>query len=139
MGVCIRNNCHLPHHASLRGYCIIEILLSPLFDRTCTIISIDTLTIGTLIHAKQLPGKSRFLLAGRGPTPSATNLAGVMEPKRLSKLEIVRRLFRKYSTSDLSEEQKLSALRRIMTKLSTSVLSPAEIKEALIQLIKKLK
>ena len=62
-----------------------------------------------------------------------------MEPKRLSKLEIVRRLFRKYSTSDLSEEQKLSALRTNHDQTVHKHTLPSEIKEALIQLITKLK
>ncbi|MEP6895812.1 MAG: hypothetical protein ABI986_09420, partial [Chloroflexota bacterium] len=63
----------------------------------------------------------------------------VMEPNRLSKFEIVRRLFRKFSTSNFSEEEQLGVLKRIMTKLSTSMLSPAEIKEAIMRLTSKLK
>ena len=62
-----------------------------------------------------------------------------MEPKKLSRLEIIRRLFRKYSTSTFSNEEKPYVLRRIMTKLSTSILSPHEMKEALLRLISRLR
>ena len=71
--------------------------------------------------------------------PGAIILMRIMEPKRLSKLEIVRRLFRKYSTSTFSREEKLSAIGRIMTRLSTSILSPREIKNALGRVITKIK
>jgi hypothetical protein len=62
-----------------------------------------------------------------------------MEPKRLSKFEIIRRLFRKYSASNFTKEEKLGVLKRVMTRLSTSILSPPAIKDALIRLISKLK
>jgi len=71
--------------------------------------------------------------------PHTINLGWIMEPQRLSKFEIVRRLFRRFSTSNVSEEEKLGILKRIMTKLSTSILSPSEIKEAIIRLTSRLK
>jgi hypothetical protein len=71
--------------------------------------------------------------------PVAINLALTMDSRRLSKMEIVRRLFRKYSTSNISKEEKLDVFRRIVTKLSTTILSPTEIKEALIRLISRLR
>lgn len=58
---------------------------------------------------------------------------------RLSKFEIVKRLFRRFSTKNLSEEEKLEVLRRLITKLTTSKLSILETKEALIRLISKIK
>ena len=71
--------------------------------------------------------------------PGTLHYVFVMEPNKLSKLEIIRRLFRKFSTSNFSEEEQLDVLKRIMTKLSTSMLSPAEIKDAIIRLTSKLK
>lgn len=71
--------------------------------------------------------------------PGAIHSVCDMEPKKLSKFEIVKRLFRKYSTSNFSNEEQLGVLKRIMTKLSTSVLSPVEIKEAIMRLTSKLK
>ena len=71
--------------------------------------------------------------------PDDIHYIWIMEPKRLPKLEIVRRLFRRFSTSEFSKEEKVSAIGRIMTRLSTSMLSPSEIREAIARLVKRLK
>ena len=56
---------------------------------------------------------------------------------RLEKLDILRRLITKFSTSQLSRSEKLDALRRLITKLSTSKLSKPEVMDILKRIIKK--
>lgn len=60
-------------------------------------------------------------------------------PPRLSRLEVVRRLFRRFSQDDLSPADKLFILKRIITRLTTSPLTEAETKALLTRVILKLK
>jgi len=56
---------------------------------------------------------------------------------RLEKLDILRRLITKFSTTKFSRSEKLDVLKRLITKLSTSKLSKPEVMDILKRIIKK--